>query len=283
MRDISILLFIALITFSTYVFSEQAKIITNKFGIEFVLIPAGSFQMGTTDQDRQIALTEMKLQSLKKHDMDNYQDEQVRHRVTISNAFLLGRVEVTQQQWLKIMQNRPGPEEYWQRSDWKKLPVVSISWNMAQRFVVEMSKMDAEYDYRLPTEAEWEYAARAGSEGLRAMSLGELKNHAWYFDNSGDEPHPVATLPENAFGLYDMLGNAWEWVADWYSPDIYADGTDRIDPAGPATGQTRIRRGGSYHCPAVETRPGFREANTPETRYTVTGFRVVATPASLQH
>lgn len=148
----------------------------------------------------------------------------------------------------------------------------------ANRFTEELSRMDPDYDYRLPSEAEWEYAARAGSNGLRPFPSDQLFERAWYFDNSSDEPHPVASMPPNTYGLYDMFGNAWEWVADWYAADAYGDGSQRIDPTGPASGEVRIRRGGSYHCPAVETRSAFREANLPSTRYTVTGFRVVAVP-----
>lgn len=174
------------------------------------------------------------------------------------------------------MENRPGPEEFWQHEQWQNLPVVNISWNMTQKFTEELSKMDPEYDYRLPNEAEWEYAARPGSTGLRPFPLKELDENAWYFASSDDKPHPVASLPPNAFGLFDMFGNAWEWVADWYAPDAYGNGLPRIDPVGPQQGNVKILRGGSYHCPAVETRSAFREANFPRVRYTVTGFRVIA-------
>lgn len=272
------LLFIYLLILPIQVYSSQTDLISNKFDMHFVSIPSGSFLMGSTEKEREMSLIEMKMQSLKKHDLNNYRDEQVKHKVIISNSFYIGETEVTQAQWLKIMGNKPGPEEYWQRPDWKNLPVVSISWNMTQEFIKALNKKDLKYNYRLPSEAEWEYVARAGSRGLRPIRLADLDLHAWYFDNSDDEPHPVATLPKNAFGIYDILGNAWEWVNDWYSPDVYGEGSTRIDPRGPKTGKARIRRGGSYHCPSVETRPGFREANSPDTRYTVTGFRLITFP-----
>ena len=247
----------------------QPEVITNWLGMPFVTIPAGSFQMGTSD--RQAAIREMDEPNL-----DAFRDEQPVHVVRISRPFLLGQTEVTQDQWLKVMENKPGPKEYWDRVDWRDLPVVSVSWHMAQRFTEELSKLDPDYDYRLPTEAEWEYAARAVSSGLRPMPGNELPEHAWFIASSGDHLHPVATRRPNAFGVYDMLGNTWEWVADWYAPDSYGDGEMRIDPTGPADGRSRVRRGGSYHCPLFQTRPGYRSANTPDTRYSVIGFRVVA-------
>ncbi len=251
--------------------AAQPEVVTNLIGMPFVTIPAGSFQMGTSDREE--AVWEMD-----KPDWEAFRDEQPVHQVRINRPFLLGQTEVTQAQWLKVMENRPGPKEYWERTDWRDLPVVSVSWHMAQRFTEELGKLDPDYDYRLPTEAEWEYAARAGSSGLRPMTSDELPEHAWYIVNSGDEPNPVATRQANAFGLHDMFGNAWEWVADWYASDSYGDGAARIDPKGPDSGRFRVRRGGSYHCPLFQTRPGYRAANAPDTRYSVIGLRVVAIP-----
>ena len=219
---LTILVFIS--GFFTQTASAKKIVTSNRFAMEFVTIPAGDFTMGSTNEDHELALKEMLTQNQKRHDMNNYRDGQPQHHVTIIRVFLLGRTEITQAQWLKTMENRPGPEENWQRNDWRELPVVSISWNMAKRFIEELSLMDQDYDYRLPTEAEWEYAARAGSDGIRPFPSDQLFERAWYFDNSGDEPHPVASMPPNAFGLYDMLGNAWEWVADWYAPNAYGGG-----------------------------------------------------------
>ena len=146
---------------------------------------------------------------------------------------------------------------------------------MAKAFTRELTKMDSNYRYRLPTEAEWEYVARAGSQRLRPVTLAELDDHAWYIDNSGDVHHPVASRQANAFGVYDMLGNVWEWVEDWYAGNTYTSAT-RIDPEGPRQGQSRVRRGGSYHCPLHMVRPGYRSANPPATRYDVFGLRVIA-------
>jgi len=244
--------------------------VRNDLGMRFVEIPAGTFQMGTADLGEAVMLQpEPKPGKIR--------DETPQHRVRISQPFYLGRTEVTQGQWQEVMGTRPGPEAYWARDDWRRLPVVSVSWTMAQRFIDKLNARDEDWRYRLPTEAEWEYAARGGTEGLWPWPQRELEAHAWFINNSGDRPHPVASLEPNGFGLYDMTGNVWEWTADWYRPDAYTEGL-RIDPAGPDTGQNRVRRGGSYHCPLHLTRVARRSANAPDTAYSVIGFRLVAEP-----
>ena len=252
-----------------------APVVENAFGMRFVELPAATFWMGSVD------LAEARADFPDPADAD-IADEGPAHRVTLSKPTLMGQTEVTQRQWLAVMQNRPGPPSHWQRDDWAELPVVGVNWFMAQRFTEELGLLDRAYRYRLPTEAEWEYAARAGSDGLRPMPLAQLGEHAWYIDNSGDLPHPVAGKRANAFGLYDMLGNAWEWVADRYARDTYARRAAAPgcapDPQGPELGERRVRRGGSYHCPRHLVRPGYRTADDPEQRYSVLGFRVVAVP-----
>lgn len=246
----------------------NSETVENFFGMKFVQIPAGEFVMGTTDLEE--ASMEMP-----EPDVNKLRDESPAHTVIFEQPFLLGQAEITQAQWLKVMENKPGPEKNWQQKNWRNLPVVSVSWFMAQRFTEELSKMDKHYHYRLPTEAEWEYAARAGSTGLRPWPLDDLEEYAWFINNSGDEPQSVATRKPNAFGLYDMIGNVWEWTADWYAPDIYKQGK-RINPQGAKKGSARVRRGGSYHCPLHLTRVGYRSADDPDKRYSVLGFRVVA-------
>ena len=245
-----------------------AETLRNDFGMEFNLIPTGEFLMGSTAEDLDKVLFEMEVP-----DLVQIQDESPRHSVRISKDYWLAQTEITQAQWLRVMKTKPGPAENWQRPDWEALPVISTSWNMAQQFVAQLSKIDKRHSYRLPTEAEWEYAARAGSNELRPMPAEQLDDYAWMLKNSGDVPHPVATKKPNAYGLYDMLGNAWEWVNDRYSN--YGDKL-QIDPVGPSKGLPRIRRGGSFHCPLYEMRPAFRSRDAnPDTKYTVTGFRVV--------
>ncbi|MFZ5574353.1 MAG: formylglycine-generating enzyme family protein [Pseudomonadota bacterium] len=235
--------------------------------LDFMPIPPGEFIMGATDETA--ALFE-----LPDGDASLIADERPAHRVRIMRGFELARTETTQGQWFDLMKTRPGPAAFWTRHDWRELPVVSVSWNDAQRFVAALNKRENTTRYRLPTEAEWEYAARAGSAGNRPFSDTELAAHAWYLGNSGDVPHPVGRLAANAWGLHDMLGNAWEWVADRYQPDYYAN-SPHADPRGPSAGERRVRRGGSYHCAPHLVRVNYRAADTPDTRYSVIGFRVL--------
>jgi len=244
----------------------------NDLDMQFANIPAGTYTMGSQDLDAII---------IERPDGDAtmVRDETPAHTVIISKPFYLGTTEVTQAQWLAVMGSRPGPAEHWDRHDWKQLPVVSVNWDDTQAFIVALNKRDNAFRYRLPTDAEWEYAARAGTTGSRPFPEKELVQRAWYIDNSTDRVQPVATRAANPWGLHDMFGNVWEWVNDWYAPDTYATSPE-TDPAGPAHGIKKIRRGGSYHCPLYMVRPAYRAADTPDTRYSVIGFRLVATPAT---
>lgn len=242
----------------------------NPLGMAFVTVPAGEFLMGTEDLDQAAAEDP-------KGDAKLIADEQPRHRVVISQPFLLGVTEVTQGQWFEVMGSRPGPEDYWLGEDWADYPVVSVSWRRVQDFIARLNALEPGADYRLPSEAQWEYAARAGSSGLRPFAADELLDHAWYIGNSGDLPQPVASRVANPWGLHDLLGNVWEWTADRYAGDYYAHSPLR-DPPGPATGERRVRRGGSYHCPRHMVRPGYRAVDTPDTAYSVIGFRLIAEP-----
>ncbi len=235
--------------------------------IEFVSVPAGEFVMGTQDIG-EIAF------ELPDGDTRVVEDETPARRVKISRPFELSRTEITQGQWFDLMQSRPGPEALWQRPDWRVLPVVSVSWHDAGRFIARLNQHARTTRYRLPTEAEWEYAARAGSTGPRPFPAAALGDHAWTLGNSGDAPQPVATRQPNAWGLYDMLGNAWEWVGDRYAADAYRE-LPAADPDNQQQGDKRVRRGGSYHCAPHLVRPAYRAADAPGTRYSVLGFRVL--------
>ncbi len=251
----------------------QAAETTNSLGMRLTSIPAGTFIMGTRD-------VSSAMMEVPESDAANFADETPAHPVTISHSFYIGTTEITQAQWFAVMENKPGPEKYWQQKNWRDLPVVSISWGMANRFVDELNKKDKKFKYRLPSEAEWEYAARAGSTESRPWSEGQLEDYAWFINNSGDKPQPVATKKPNAFGLYDMIGNAWEWTADWYASDAYTKQgktkQGRVDPQSPKKGSKRVRRGGSYHCPLHMTRVAYRAADNPGSSYSVLGFRVLA-------
>jgi formylglycine-generating enzyme required for sulfatase activity len=206
--------------------------------MEFVLIPAGTFTMGSEDGDS---------------------DERPARQVTISRPFYLGKYEVTQGQWQAVMGNNPSLFQ----GD-AKLPVEQVWWSDVQDFIGKLNAKEGGNRYRLPTEAEWEYAARAGSTS--AYSFGNetslLGEYAWYRDNSGGKTHPVGQLKPNAWGLYDMHGNVMEWVQDWYGR--YSEQSVR-DPQGPPSGSHRMRRGGAWNSVATVC----RSAN----RYSVPGFR----------
>jgi len=226
--------------------------ITNSIGMDFVLIPAGSFKMGADPNFE-----------------ESSPDETPRHRVSISKAFYLAKTEVTQEQWVAIMGSNPS--EYKGRQN----PVENVSWNDVQEFIRRLNAKEGSNVYRLPTEAEWEYACRAGSTGTYSFGddKGDLGTYAWFDENSGERTHPVATKRANAWGLYDMHGNVMEWVQDWYGETYYSS-SPSTDPRGPASGSTRVVRGGSWDFDAgfVLAAPRIRVA--PGVRYAGLGFRL---------
>lgn len=233
-----------------------AKTHTNSIGMEFVLIPAGSFMMGAD-----------------KNFEDASDSETPKHKVTISKPFYLGKYEVTQAQWAAVMGGNPS--QFKGRSN----PVDSVSWDDVQVFIKRLNAKEGGNRYRLPAEAEWEYAARAGTEstysfGDDADSLGQ---YAWYDGNSGEKTHPVGQKQPNAWGLYDMHGNVWEWVQDWYGENYYrrSPGTD---PKGPSTGSYRMARGGGWADSAGGCRSAFRNGYTPDSRISSYGFRLALSP-----
>ena len=225
--------------------------------MEFVWIPAGEFLMGTP-----------------RHGGGTYNDE-ARHEVRISRGFWLGKYEVTQGQWGAVMGTNPSrfPD------CGSRCPVEKVSWEDAQAFIRELNERESGsgYEYRLPTEAEWEYAARAGTSGIR---YGELDEIAWYSANSAEKTHPVGQKEENAWGLHDMLGNVWEWTGDWYG--VYPSGPV-TDPEGPDSGSNRVTRGGSWDDGAGAVRSADRSGSSPDfsgrTRWrnVSIGFRLVRT------
>jgi formylglycine-generating enzyme required for sulfatase activity/streptogramin lyase len=210
-------------------------------------------------------------------------DERPAHRVRLTRAFEMGRYEVTQAEWAAVM----GPIELdTSGGQWfakrprirymdmgEKKPVVGVSWEDAQDFLSKLNALDSRRVYRLPTEAEWEYACRAGT----IVDLpADIAERAWIKDNFGLEFHPVGKKNPNEWGLYDMQGNASEWVADWYDKDYYRR-TPPADPTGPPTGYTRIFRGGDAWNPASNSRCAYRQGGgrLPVERGTSLGFRVV--------
>jgi formylglycine-generating enzyme required for sulfatase activity len=232
-------------------------------GMEFVLIPAGQFMMGADPQF-----------TIKSSDgVSAVGDESPRHLVVISKPFYLGVHEVTQEQWETVMDNN---FSHFRGQD---MPVENVSWEDVQEFIQRLNR-EAENGrrYRLPTEAEWEYAARAGSAGAYSFGddSGMLDAHAWYLDNAEGTTHPVGTRAPNAWGLHDMHGNVWEWVADWYGHDYYADAPG-TDPAGPPSGQDRVVRGGGWNIFGDLCRSANRDRGAPDSRTDRKGFRLAFT------
>ncbi|MBV9957374.1 MAG: SUMF1/EgtB/PvdO family nonheme iron enzyme [Acidobacteria bacterium] len=230
--------------------ADPARELKNGFGIEFVRVPAGSFSMGSENGDT---------------------DEKPSHRVTISKDFYLGKYEVTQAQWMQVMDSNTSDNK-----NCEQCPVEQVSWDGAQKFIGRLNAKDDRYQYRLPTEAEWEYACRAGTTGDYAGKIDDL---AWYAQNSGDKTHPVGTKQPNAWGLYDMHGNVWEWVADWYGTYPKEAVTD---PTGPSSGTSRVYRGGAYNSnrrdsPDTYLRSTHRGISGPGGFEKYIGFRLVRT------
>ena len=212
-------------------------------GMEFVQILAGEFRMGSTSSEATLR-------------------EQPVTQVRISRGFWLGKHEVTQSEWQGVMGTNPS-----RFSGCGQCPVETVSWNDAQDFISRLNGRAGGNRYRLPTEAEWEYAARAGTTGDR---YGNLDAIAWHDGNSGDRTHPVGQKAPNAWGFHDMLGNVWEWVADWY--DNYPGGVV-ANPRGPGSG--RVIRGGSWFYPARYVRASIRNFDGPGYRDFNIGFRLL--------
>lgn len=237
-------------------------------GSGFVRISAGEFLMGSRKGNG---------------------DEQPVHRVHISRSFEIGKFEVTQAQWESVMASNisahAGPATKkaahgdaaaaGDPSHFKgpTLPVENVSWDDVQLFLAALNALDKKHIYRLPTEAEWEYACKAGGTEEDAGSLGAA---AWFRDNSRNQTRPVGQKEPNAWGLYDMRGNVWEWVQDWYGP-VYYRNSPASDPTGAAPASYRVYRGGSWHSSPADCRPSFRGFEFPVNRSYAVGFRLVRT------
>ena len=239
----------------------SAAPITNSLGMSFIYIPPGTFMMGSPEDE-----------------FIRYRNE-IQHHVTLTKGYYLQTTEVTQGQWKAVM----GSTQSWFSSCGDDCPVENTSWVDAQEFIETINTLD-EGIYRLPTEAEWEYACRAGSDTAFAnggISEADCKNDpnlsvmAWYCYNSDNTTHPVAQKHPNVWGLYDMHGNVCELCSDWYAayPTVSV-----IDPAGPSSGDSRVKRGGSWYAYAQESRSACRSHKAPDSRRTNIGFRLAKTP-----
>ena len=189
------------------------------------------------------------------------------HRVTLTNDYYIGKYEVTQALWQAVMGSNP--------SNFKgdALPVEQVSWNDCQDFISKLNAMTGKR-FRLPTEAEWEYAARGGkkSRGYQYSGSKTLGDVAWYDGNSGSKTHAVGTKQPNELGIYDMAGNVWEWCQDWYGS--YSS-SSQTNPTGAVSGSGRVNRGGSRDSVARVCRSSYRTSNSPGFRISILGLRLV--------
>jgi len=222
--------------------------------LEMAWIAPGAFTMGSPASER-----------------GRTEDEGPQTQVTLTKGFWLGKYDVTQGQYEALMGTNPS---YFKAAG-KDAPVEQVSWYDAMAFCQKLTERERAagrlpdgYTFTLPTEAQWEYACRAGTTGPYA---GDLDGMAWYSTNSGGTTHPVSTKQPNAWGLYNMHGNVWEWCSDWYKP--YPGGSV-TDPAGPASGAVRVLRGGSWCYPAANCRSAQRSRADPDIRHVDLGFRV---------
>jgi formylglycine-generating enzyme required for sulfatase activity len=218
--------------------------------IDMVFVRGGTFTMGATSEQG-----------------DDFLDrEKPAHLVTLSD-FSIGKYEVTQAQWMAVMGTNPS------RFRGDNLPVERVSWNDVQEFIRRLNEQTGK-NYRLPTEAEWEYAARGGasSNNYKYSGSNNIGDVAWYFDNSGRKTHPVGSKRANELGLYDMSGNVWEWCQDWYG-NYSSD--SQTNPSGPASsGSSRVFRGGGWNFRG--TCVSIRSKGSPDSRYGFLGFRLAS-------
>jgi len=247
--------------------------------LEMVLVPAGKFKMGFTKkelEDLKVVIQEefkkWKKKELGKEELDDvdlimsFQGKQ--HEVTLTKPFYMGKHEVTQEQWEAVMGKNPSEEKG------AKLPVTDVSWEDCQEFIKKLNKK-TDGGYRLPTEAEWEYSCRAGTTTAYSFGNKITPKDANYEDSKIAKPVAVGSYKPNAFGLYDMHGNVWEWCEDWKAD--YPAGAV-TDPKGPATGEIRVLRGGSFIRYVSYARSSTRTYLTPTYRLNVVGFRLARTP-----
>lgn len=306
--------------------SDTPERITNSLGMEFVLVPAGEFIMGSDESPNALARDYPQYETQR---LVEITDESPAHKVRITRAFFLGRHEVTVGEFRRFLEasghipesEADGTGGYGYNPDydparsargdafegrdpkysWRNPgfpqddshPVVNVTWNDAAALCAWLSRTEGVV-YRLPTEAEWEYAARAGSttrysSGDDPRSLLKVANvfdltaashwtkwqhHALPGHDGFAFTAPVGSFLPNAFGLHDMHGNAWEWTADWHDDRYYADSPVN-DPTGPATGSVKVRRGGSWHTWPLYARSSYRNWNSTRTRYTLVGMRLL--------
>ena len=228
-------------------------ITVNGVSFNMIKVQGGTFTMGATAEQG----------------CDAYSDEKPMHQVTLSDYYI-GETEVTQELWKVVMDSNT------RNFSGMNLPVEAVSWDDCQTFITKLNQLTGK-NFRLPTEAEWEYAARGGqkSRGYKYAGSNALSDVAWYLDNSSSKAHPVKQKQANELGLYDMTGNVWEWCQDWHGS--YSSNA-QTNPTGPSSGADRVLRGGSWYYTASGCRVASRGISSPGNRSNTIGFRVVLLP-----
>lgn len=218
-------------------------------GVKFIRIPAGCFRMGTEK---------------------GFKFESPVHKVCV-DTFYLGEFEVTQEQWDKFM-----PKNF-SKFTGQSRPVERVSWNDAKSFIKKLNVFENTNKYRLPSEAEWEYAARGGTTTQFYWGEDINNSYVWYFGTSNYRTQPVGLKKPNPFGLHDILGNVWEWVEDWFANDYYTKSPIQ-NPTGPTTGRFKVKRGGSQANLVSHIKSHTRYRAQPDKRHHINGFRIAFTP-----
>jgi len=219
-------------------------------GMQMIFVKGGCYPMGDTFGDGDA-------------------NEKPVHEVCV-NDFYMGKYEVTQGQWQRIMGNNPS--SFSNCGD--NCPVERVSWNDAQEYIRKLNSQSGK-QYRLPTEAEWEYAARSGGKSEKYAGGSDVDAVAWFANNSGSKTHPAGQKQPNGLGLYDMSGNVWEWCSDWYGKEYYSQ-SPRDNPGGLSSGSSRVLRGGSGDGDPRNVRAAYRLWINPEHRSSNLGFRLAA-------
>ena len=229
--------------------SSERTFTINGVSFDMVLVKAGTFTMGATPEQEY-----------------PYDDEKLAHQVTLTRSYYMGKTQVTQALWKAVMGDNPSCFE----GDNK--PVEQVSWDDCQEFISELNAATGK-NFRLPTEAEWEFAARGGNKSNHYQYSGSdnIDDVAWYDDNSGDETHYVASKQPNELGIYDMSGNVWEWCSDWYGG--YSS-KSQTNPTGAKSGSYRVNRGGGWSNLAGYCRSSGRSLYSPGRRDDDLGLRL---------
>ena len=287
--------------------NRPAKEIINSIGMKLVRIEPGAFTMGSTKKEQDAGIKDYEKTAGRKASealIAIYRAEGPQHEVEITKPFYMGVCTVTQAEFEKVTKETPswysaegGGKDKVKGMDTRRFPVECVSWEDAVKFCNQLSdreNLKSAYvitkkkvslvpgapGYRLPTEAEWEYACRAGTKTKYHSGDAEddLKKVGWYDANSDSRTHAVGRKKPNAWGLYDMHGNVYQWCWDWYGKDYYQN-SDKKDPEGKTSGTSRVLRGGDWNNDARFCRAAFRDVYAPDRSNSIIGFRVVRVPA----